>query len=308
MSPARIKTLPDVPECSDIRDCVADFLSRCKIGYKHAPIDPSFLECCYREAKSRGYVTEDEQLFLQFLPGGAAMALTGYAHLPDMSIRVSIALYTACGIYLDDKFKTDVDAVAKFNERFIRGTPQEDRVLDAFADIILDILHRFPRVSGNMIVSSTLNAVNALLLEYETRNMKVSNNADGYPTFSRIMSGASESYALFVFPHTIPVEDYIQALPELMIFINNGNDILSFFKEEADGESVNRISLLAACRGSTKVEALRCLVNEAVTANDKILKILEPHRDSCNAYGRFSSGFIEFHVTLKRYRLDELEL
>lgn len=36
------------------------------------------------------------------------------------------------------------------------------------------------------------------------------------------MSGASESYALFSFPNTIPVEHYIQALPEIVIFINNG--------------------------------------------------------------------------------------
>jgi hypothetical protein len=40
------------------------------------------------------------------------------------------------------------------------------------------------------------------------------------------MSGASETYGLFAFPNSIPVQSYIQALPELMIFINNGKYVL----------------------------------------------------------------------------------
>lgn len=118
-------------------------------------------------------MTDDEPSFLAFIPGGAIMALTGYAHLPDTAVRVLVALYTACGIYLDDKFKQDVDGVAKFTERFLRGIPQGDRALDAFADLILETFHHFPQFAANLMVSSTLNAVNALLLEYETRDMKV---------------------------------------------------------------------------------------------------------------------------------------
>lgn len=36
------------------------------------------------------------------------------------------------------------------------------------------------------------------------------------------MSGASETYALFMFPPGQPLPHYLQALPDLMIFINNG--------------------------------------------------------------------------------------
>lgn len=71
---------------------------------------------------------------------------------------------------------------------------------------------------------------------------------------------------------------------------------------------MNRISLLAASHGTTKCEALQCLVDEAASANEKALKILEDHPDAYDAYRRFSCGFISFHATLKRYRLDELNL
>lgn len=166
-------TLTAVFQYSEVRGSVIDFLTRCKITYQHITIDPSFLDLCYQEAESRGYITDDRQSLRPFIPGGVIMVLTGYAHLADTSVRILIALYTACGIYLDDKFKQDVEAVANFNERFVRGLPQDDRVLDTFADLILEILRIFPRVAANLMVSSTLNGVNALLLEYETRNMPV---------------------------------------------------------------------------------------------------------------------------------------
>ncbi|KAF5373373.1 hypothetical protein D9757_009757 [Collybiopsis confluens] len=293
----------------EIRNCIKGFLGHCQIDYhQYDSTDKTFLALCYEEANSRGYILEGEQSLLPFIPGGAIMALTGYAHLQDIRVQILIALYTACGIYLDDKFKQDIDAVASFGENFLHATPHKDRVLDAFSDIILEIFRCFPRVAANIMVSSTLNGVNALLLEYETRDMKISKHAGHYPTFSRVMSGASETYALFAFPATVPVEDYIQALPELMIFINNGNDILSFFKEESDGESTNRISLLAASSGLSKIQVLHDLVNEAAIANDNVLEILKHSHAAYNAYRKFSCGFIGFHLALKRYRLVELDL
>lgn len=36
------------------------------------------------------------------------------------------------------------------------------------------------------------------------------------------MSGASETYALFMFPPELPLKTYLQALPDCMVYINNG--------------------------------------------------------------------------------------
>ena len=57
------------------------------------------------------------------------MATTGYAHLPNRSTRILIAVYTACGIYLDDVFQRDISVVRYFNERFVKHLPQGEPVL-----------------------------------------------------------------------------------------------------------------------------------------------------------------------------------
>lgn len=101
------------------------------------------------------------------------MATTAYAHLPNESTRIFIALYTAFLIYLDDVFQKDVDRVSVFNDRFIQGQPQEDPVLDSFAALLHEIPNHYGRVVSNIMLTSTLNLVNALLLEHETQTMPV---------------------------------------------------------------------------------------------------------------------------------------
>ncbi|KAJ3831322.1 isoprenoid synthase domain-containing protein, partial [Lentinula raphanica] len=137
----------------------------------------------------------------------------------------------------------------------------------------------------------------------------VSVYADNYPAFSRIMSGASEVYALAMFPPEIPVGSYIQALPSLMIYIMNVNDILSFYKEELAEETVNHISLMASARNCSPRDAFQSLIDETVEAHQKITHILEPDPKALDAYRKFAAGFVYFHTSLdSRYHLNELGL
>jgi len=138
--------------------------------------------------------------------------------------------------------------------------------------------------------------------------VQLQNSSHGYPTFSRVMSGASEAYGLFIFPSHLSLPSHIQALPELMVFINNGNDILSFYKEEAAGETVNRVSWLAECHRISKTQALKDLVEEAIEKRKRILEILAPCKEAREAFLHFSRGYVGFHAGLKRYRLSELDL
>ncbi|KAJ3801877.1 isoprenoid synthase domain-containing protein [Lentinula aff. detonsa] len=293
----------------DISSAIRSFLSRCSIPYQKLPMDVTLLELCYTEATKRGYIVEGPDPLKPFIPAGVTTAFTSYAHLGNTSAQVWIALYTACAVYCDDKFQKDTDAVAVFSERLMRGQPQEDRALDAFADLILEIPRHFPRVTANIMVTSTLNFVNALLLEDQTKGLKVSAWADNYPTFSRIMSGANELYGLAIFPPEIPVQSFIQALPSLMLVIMNVNDILSFYKEELVEESVNQISLIALCRDCSISHAFHSLIHETVEAHQKIIRILEPDAKALDAYNKFASGYVYFHTSLdSRYRLNELEL
>ncbi|KAJ6568244.1 terpenoid synthase [Mycena vulgaris] len=288
------------------RDAIVTFLKGISRSFPSVTeIDKKFYAECYVGAAKRGWPPETIN---QHLPGGVVMSSTGYAHLPNHSTRILIAIYTACGIYLDDVYKQDVEVVSLFNQRFFEHAPQGDPVLDCFAQVLLELGNHFERVVSNIMVTSTLNAITAITLENKTQGMTMSPSALGYPTFSRVMSGASEAYALFIFPRDFELPAFVQTLQQVMKFINNGNDILSFYKEDLDGESVNRISFLAAQSGRSKQAVLVDLVEEAVAAHSNVVAILTPHPEVLAAFRAFASGYIGFHATATRYRLEELKL
>ena len=86
------------------------------------------------------------------------------------------------------------------------------------------------------------------------------------------------------------------------------SDILSFYKEELAGETVNRVHLIAKCKGVPQAQVLKDLVDDAVNAHHRVLDILRPHTIAYESYLAFSQGYIGFHAGHQRYRLNELHL
>jgi hypothetical protein len=289
----------------DIREAITDLLVRCNLSFAAIPYDREFHNACCDVARSKGYAIDAPSL-QPFIPGGVVIATTTYAHLENKSTQIIIALYTAFLIYIDDVHQNDVGGIYGFNERFVLCQPQDDPVLESLASLLRELPKHFGRVSSNMMISSTLNFVTSLILDYETKDMPASPDAGNYAAFSRVMCGASETYAMFVFPTQIPLPVYIQAFPEVMNFLNKTNDVLSFYKEELAGETINHISNMARCRGVSKIEVLRLLCDEVVTCHLQSLNILSPHHEAHAVYSKFSQGYIDFHTSLTRYRLDEL--
>ncbi|KAF8889652.1 isoprenoid synthase domain-containing protein [Infundibulicybe gibba] len=286
---------------ADIQEVVRYFLSRCSIPLCVTAYDHAFENICYKEAHRRGYPvseTLESHSIHPFLPGGVVMATTAYRHLTDQSTRIFIALYTAFLIYLDDVFRHDVSAISQFNDRFINQQPQGDAVLDSFANLLLECPQHFGRFASNMIVTSTLNLVTAMLLEYETCGMTLSPHVQGFPTFSRNLSGASEAYALFIFPPEIPLQSYIQ--------VRFRFDILSFYKEECAGEKTNRVSTLANSSRKSKLEVLEVLSRDSIQCKSQLEEAFRPTPAASRVVSDFFHGYVGFHASLKRYRLVEL--
>ncbi|KAG2072100.1 hypothetical protein BDR04DRAFT_1153852 [Suillus decipiens] len=73
----------------------------------------------------------------------------------------------------------------------------------------------------------------------------------------RLLSGVQTAYSLFIFPSTLPPLQYIQCMPDIALVINYTNDILSYYKEEIEGNATNYLSRVAASRALTKQDALR---------------------------------------------------
>ena len=83
---------------------------------------------------------------------------------------------------------------------------------------------------------------------------------------------------------------------------------LSFYKEELAGETVNRVSLLASCRGISKIQVLKEMSHDAGHSYHSVLSILDAHPEATLSYKKFAQGYVGFHAGLRRYRLDELQL
>jgi len=156
------------------------------------------------------------------------------------------------------------------------------------------------------------------------------------------MCGAADSYAAFIFPldvaTSIQAIPYVYCLSSCLSYPDNVlpkrhhdvyrqwqastvtssclaiidvaySDILSFYKEELAGESVNRISTLASQHKESKQKALDRLVSETVVTYQNILEVLKTDGGASEAFSRFVEGYIGFHVALdSRYHLSDLNI
>lgn len=304
------------PTCSvdsnviaSIRQTIAKFIQRCGLQYTPVVIDQAlYTECC-QEAINRGFpMSGGDYSIRSYMGTGVAMSSIAYGHLADHATRMWICLFTAVGTCIDDTLNRgqNMDHLYHFNERFLNCQTQGDPVLNAWDILLREAPHHYSPLVSNLITTSALDFISGLLLEYETKDMEVSKEAPSYPEYSRLLSGLAHGFGFFVFPSTLPLREYIQCMPDLMFFLNHANDILSYYKEEIEGDTTNYLSLLAASRGFTKQDALDEVISKTVQAHNNILKCLEQHSEAYEAYASSCHGYIKFHAALRRYKLKDI--
>jgi hypothetical protein len=85
------------------------------------------------------------------------------------------------------------------------------------------------------------------------------------------------------------------------------NDILSFYKEELAGETVNYVHLLQAVRRKESgLEVVHDLIEEAVGLSEEIDALLIG--DAKEMWECWKVGYITYHLCDSRYKLSELYL
>ncbi|KAG1804669.1 isoprenoid synthase domain-containing protein [Suillus subaureus] len=309
-------TKDNLPTCTvdndviaNIRQTIVKFLQRCGLQYTPVMIDQTLHTKCCQEAINRGFPMSDGDYSIRpYMHIGVAMSTIAYGHLTDCTTKMWICLFTAVGICIDDTLNRGqkMDDVYRFNERFSNCQAQGDPVLNAWDVLLREAPRHYSPLVSNLIITSALDFVSGLLLEYETKDMGVSKEAPLYPEYSRLLSGLAHGFGFFVFPSTVPLQEYIQCMPDLMFFLNHTNDIISYYKEEIEGDTTNYLSLVAASRGSTKQDALYEVISKTVQAHHNILKCLEPHPEAYEAYAKCCHGYINFHTALRRYKLKDI--
>ncbi|KAG2362240.1 hypothetical protein BDR07DRAFT_1485034 [Suillus spraguei] len=294
----------DANVLKSIRQSVAGFLQRCGLQYKNVTLDEAWHSECCKEAINRGYPMD---FILPYMAVGVAIMSNAYGHLPDHATKMWICLFTAVATCIDDMTKAeDLMNVYLFNERFMNCESQEHPVLNALDGLLREVPCHYHAPVSNLIITSALNFVSSILLDNQTHDMPISPQAPSYSEYSRLLSGLADTYGFCIFPSTLPLREFVQCMPDLTIVINHTNDILSYYKEEIEGDSANYLTLIAASHGLTKQEALRELIDKTVRAYHNVLEFLRPRPEAYNAYVAFFDGYVKFHATLKRYKLEEV--
>ncbi|KAF5311046.1 hypothetical protein D9619_007675 [Psilocybe cf. subviscida] len=303
----------------NIRQVILALLSHCEVPYAIKPYDQFLHDRCLGVCEERGYPgigsgygsdqVHGEPSLLPFLPTGVWLAAEAYGHLKsDLPRLIYIALYTAFITYLDDLFKRDVESVALFGQRLIRGERQGHHVLDGLAHAMNDAETQFGRTAANIIIYDTLGYMNSLLIDHETQEVNLSRDALGFPTYMRLLSGVPSCFAVFIFPPDMPLLSYIQSIPEIRDYICYMNDVLSFYKEEIRGEEDNYISLVATSQRLAKYDVLQKLADDLARTTEQVNKILKEDPAAFHAWSTFKAGYIYFHTSNVRYKLDQLNL
>jgi len=299
MSPAAI---------AEISDTLNYFLKGCDITYPHGiRLDYTYRDACYADAIRRGF---DLNIMGKALDVGIAIGDTGYRHLENYSTRVFIAVWTALLTHIDDAYETYAQGLEEFFDRFLAREPQRLEVLDQLATTIHELPHHWGVISSNLITATNLDYLTSTILDRAIEGMEIRTSmAPGFPQFTRRMTGISRAYCVMIFPAELDIKTWIQVTPDLMHYIDHTNDLFSFFKEELAGEEYNYVSMSAATRGLTKLEALRKLAEENVQCYTRASKLLASEPAAWKAFRGFCVGYVGFHaLSLVRYNLNQLNL
>ncbi|KAK0501358.1 hypothetical protein EDD18DRAFT_1458870 [Armillaria luteobubalina] len=300
----------------EIAESVQLLLDRCSIDMhtqRAISFDVELFSLACEEVAHHARILDEEtsKSFMPYIQHGTDTVTACYNHIQDINCRIYIVLYIACFFYFDDKFipeySTSDDVAQGLFACMIGKSFSADPLQHLFCYLMTEAPKCFPNhPASNIVITGTLNFVTAASLDYRTQGMEMPASAKRYTTFTGNISGIADVMGVFIFPASVPVTAYIAAIPDLIVFMLSSNDVLSFYKEEAAGEELNRVSLLALCDNSTKIDVLKQLVDSTVEAHNNILDILKPNEEALDAYLSFSDGYIPGHTKVPRYRLNEL--
>ncbi|GLB41045.1 hypothetical protein LshimejAT787_0902600 [Lyophyllum shimeji] len=244
--------------------------------------------------------------FMKCVDVGCAAAELFYpAH--EFDLKIIIAICTAGMKWMDNVADDILEPLTAFQGRFHARKPQLHPVLDCYAHFMLRLYdHYEPFVADAMVMSSvTFMAGSCLEVRSLSKGIPQSKDAKLWPYFVRNLSGISGFYAYACFPKKDhpDVVDYVQAIPEILVFTNFLNDVLSFYKEEMDGEKHNYCQMMGFVTGEPAIKILQDVSDETVAVAKRAYKILETCPAAQKAFKEYEQGYIRFHVDVAHYRL-----
>jgi hypothetical protein len=271
--------------------------------------DPSIEEIVRSHCLRHGF---DTAKTYQIAKHGAAAAQWFYPKHPK-EVQIAIGLFTAFFFTVDDFGDKILHEVRNFR-RAIVARAEQPPVLQSFAELLPTFDQYYDAFSADKIFTGLIDFMGSCAMEFETSGkFKALDTSPNFPRYFRFKTGLAEPYVYFIlcraaFSHEeLPL--FVQAVPDLMDFSADVNDLLSFYKESiVSNERNNAVFHQADIGKGDIVSVLHKLVARAKVSVDRIRTTLAGNPALLSYTEAYLYGFIGFHVSQSRYRLYELDI
>ncbi|KAK7048895.1 terpenoid synthase [Favolaschia claudopus] len=349
----------------EFNHCILPLLK--DIGYRHEPFPPHdalYWDTFHQwilEALGPTSSFDDKQLAELAQTSGTIIERSYPYTITEF--KLLYAKLTAISILIDDSIEDETlyQHLVQFSTKIYRGQAQENALLALYVSALKELsqIHEKDAVLRNLAILPWINHVDACLIEKQliilererskaegaelSRLAREDSLASKFPHYLRYKSGFSDTYVAAIFKahreQYVPLNKYLKAVPDMISFIEIINDVLSFHKEEMDGETYNLIHLRTrsiAASGSmagtgpkgtwTPYDTLRLLCDELRDAThriDGLLRLEECERKLRGESGLndiddvdvtiamqwrgWRHGYISWHLECRRYKLDFLK-
>lgn len=233
----------------------------------------------------------------------------------EKELQKAIAVHTAYMFIVDDHGHLFVDQLQNFHRNILLGRPQGGPILEGWAKLLPEFDQYYGAFCANGILVGTLDFVATEPFEIATKGqLQVHPSARKFAHYFRLKSSIPEPYTNFllvesIFPESIHLSQFIQAVPDLMDYVGFVNDILSFYKESiVQTERNNYVYNYAAANGQSVLEALETLTSKAAECVRNVRSILASQPELLKYVETYFEGLIAVHIYLPRYMLSELNM
>ncbi|KAJ7697999.1 isoprenoid synthase domain-containing protein [Mycena rosella] len=230
-----------------------------------------------------------------------------YYHLP-FETKLAFGFYVWFFFYIDD-FSSQ-ESLVKYQHNVLVGAPQSPGPISHFQSVLADLYTYYDPLCANFMVCSAMEFISGCIMEgrEEVLCMEINPNATAWPKYLRLKTGMAPGFSAALFPRaTNPdITAYMQAFPEIDEYMVLINDIMSFYKEELAGETMNYTDVRAKVAGKHPRRVLADMAHEAGDIHRRIVKLLEGSPAALKAYMTVAHGEIAFHFALPRYKLSDL--
>ncbi|KAL7893864.1 isoprenoid synthase domain-containing protein [Trichoderma sp. SZMC 28014] len=308
-----------IPETSlsTIREVLSHFVSEVTGGYK---IDEKALSLTPIEKLRAATVSELEKSSLKdhldYLNSKDQFTMACYVAADftsshPLEYQVMVAQLTIFFFHAEDILEEKPKVLRQLQLNVAAGKPCGDPVLDWYArELVPSLWKHFDPLVANMITIACYDFINGIGIESLTKDVEIQPQAVAFPDWLRFKTGLSPMYALLALARpsdpklsTGGLDKYVQVIPDVIVFTNIVNDVISFYKELLAEEKGNYIDMRAQRENITVLEALDTLADEGIQVRERVLKVLKDEPEYRANFDTYAKGITHFHTSSPRYRM-----